>query len=164
VSQVRVATSPTTLPDDPDKDGLTDKTDAIVYGTLQVSNEVLAWAAGAQKKLPIPLSAYSGISVDPHFLWIYRQGGLACATHASVMSEKPRWLGQGNNNIAGIRDLSSCEDGTLFVSSFDRLLTAVYRVDFPAGSVIIYRWDTLVGGGARPGPEAAGLRLATDQA
>ena len=84
-----------------------------------------------------------GIGVDRHYLWVFGSGGLACATHASVMrclNEKkgtPRWMGhfpnhllyEGNQNptprpdpkpLLGLVDLCPCEDGTLVAALYTR--------------------------------------------
>jgi hypothetical protein len=115
------------LSDDPDQAELSEDLlkgrSMIVYGTLEGSTDIFAWVGGAQASVRIPHSVYSGIAVDRYFLWMYGRDGFACATHASVMScinkkrSMPVWLNPLSGNIAPVLDLSSCEDGTLLVSS-----------------------------------------------
>ena len=144
ILQVRVATVAAALPDDPDKDQLPDSFvgSTIIYGTIANSTEIFAWVSGrGQYSVPIPMNVYSGIAVDPHFLWMYGPYGFACATHASVLgyingtrTPIPLWLGNGQpNNIPNVLDLSSCEDGTLFVlGPNNQAVTSAYHIDFNA--------------------------------
>ena len=126
--QIRIAMPLAILPDDPDKDEMPEdllKNDSIIYGTLEGSKDIFVFQGNMQADVRIPMSSYSGIAVDRYFLWMYGKDGFACATHASVMScinkkrSMPNWLGPPANNIARVRDLSSCEDGTLLVSGLD---------------------------------------------
>lgn len=168
VSQVRLVSSPATLPDDPDKAEMPEKLSkgvSVIYGTLKDSTDIFvafddANGWGDHRTVPIPMGAYTGIAVDRHFLWMYGPDGFACATHASVMScciskkrSMPLWLGNGNpDNIRGALDLSSCADGTLLVSTPTSLSTAVYHIDFKAprgeGMGLTYdTWESFQGGG-----------------
>jgi hypothetical protein len=161
--EVRVAKPLAILPDDPDKDEMPAwllKDGHILYGTLEGSTDIFVWhsVANTQAAVRIPMSSYSGIAVDPYFLWMYGRDGFACATHASVMScvnkkcSMPRWLGPPDKNISRVLDLSSCEDGTLLVCTPDRLANAVYHVDFKTPSLgdgqrlIIEQWENLAAG------------------
>lgn len=128
------------------------------YGTLTDSKNIfVALDDKALGYVPIPMDAYSGIAVDPYFLWMYGPGGFACATHASVMScinkklAVPRWLGGKDNpgNIAGVLDLYSCEDRTLLVSTADNVSTAVYRVDLTKMTLMIEPWERFPDGAER---------------
>jgi hypothetical protein len=160
--QIRVAMPLATLSDDPDRDQMPEsllRGGSILYGTLEGSTDIFIWTNNAQNTVRIPHSAYSGIAVDPYFLWMYGRDGFACATHASVMScinkkrSMPLWLNPLtlSQNIAPVLDLSSCEDGTLLVSSPDSLSTAVYHVDFKTasmpegGRLSVEPWDTFPG-------------------
>lgn len=158
LEQVRVALSLAAVPDDPDKDELPEsmlKDGYIIYGSLKDSKDLFVWEGGRQSSVPIPMSVYSGISVDPSFIWVYGREGFVCATHASVMScinkkrGMPLWLGPPAKNLSPVLDLSSCEDGTLLVSTPDRLATALFHVDFKTPGVgegqrlIIEEWENL---------------------
>jgi hypothetical protein len=164
LSQVRIVSRPAIRDDDPDKgdwpDNVAKNGASILYGTLDGSQDIFVAFTDAvsddqQWRVTIPYGTYSGIAVDPYFLWVYGKDGLACATHASVMRciEKkrtaPRWLGNGNPDTTNftVLALASCADGTLLVSTPDKLRAAVYRVDFaaPQGDgmgLVIDRWDT----------------------
>ena len=163
--QVRIAAKPTFVPNDPDRNDTTEailERGPIVYGTLEGAREifVVGQGQGFQGQVPIPMDVYTGVAVDSKYLWVYGQHGFACATHASVIScingkrPMPLWLGNGQKkNIPNVIDLSSCEDGTLLVSSPDSLAMSVYHVDFKTPDVgegerlSIEKWETLVGGG-----------------
>jgi hypothetical protein len=160
--QIRVATPLATLSDDPDKDEMPEqllKAGSLLYGSLEGTTDIFVWHPNGPAAVRVPHSVYSGIAVDPYSLWMYGRDGFACATHASVMScitkkrSMPLWLNPVTNNIAPVLDLSSCEDETLFVSTPDRLATAVYHVDFQTpsmpdgGRLRVEQWETLVAGG-----------------
>src|SRR5262249_31268456 len=139
LSQVRIAAPLAVLPDDPERDDMPPnvlKDGSIIYGTLDDSRDIFVYVDGSQKTVPIPMSVYTGIAVDSHFLWAYGRDGFVCATHASVMScikgkrSMPRWLGPPTPNAYPVLALSSCEDGTLLVSTPNNLSTTVYSVDF----------------------------------
>jgi hypothetical protein len=161
LSQVRVVTPSAVRPDDPDKDAMPEnllKGDSIIYGTFPNSRDIFVYVNGTQYSVENPMDVYSGISVDPYFLWIYGRDGFMCVTHASVMGginkkpQMPRWLGNGNpKNIRHALDLSSCADGTLFVAN-DKLQTATYHIAFNKLDegmwvVIDGDWETVLGGG-----------------
>ena len=48
--------------------------------------------------VPSPWGNYTGIEVDPYYVWVFRPDAFACATHASVIScvqgkrPSPRWM------------------------------------------------------------------------
>lgn len=143
---------PLTLTDDPDKDAMppllvggVDHNNSILYGALQSSADIYVDQSNVRCYVRSPWEAYSGIAVDPYFLWVFGTSGFACATHASVLKSiqsngatPPRWLNgpsldsllydgnqyPGNRDERegsipphpGLADLSPCEDGTLFIS------------------------------------------------
>jgi hypothetical protein len=139
ITQVRIPTlSAAPLSDDPNKGDAPDLRGAnIIYGTIENSTEIFVWYGG-QFSLKMPfVEVYSGIEVDPYFLWVYGRDGIRCATHASVtafLTKKipmPHWLGPPpQNNPSNVVALSACEDGTLFFSTRDHLSTMLYHIDF----------------------------------
>ncbi|MBX9844314.1 MAG: hypothetical protein K2Z80_21150 [Xanthobacteraceae bacterium] len=163
LSQVRIVSGPATLDEDPDNgdmpENVAKRGASILYGTLDGSNNIFVAFTDAvsddqQWRVAIPYGTYSGIAVDPYFLWVYGKDGFACATHASVMRciEKkrtaPRWLGNGNPATTGfnVRALASCPDGTLLLSTPDKLRAAAFHVDLAAAQgdgmgLIIDLWD-----------------------
>lgn len=153
---------PAALPDDPDKNGLppgspllgggVNQDSSIVYGAMGSSREIYVNQSDADSYVGSPWDDYTGIDVDPYYLWVFRPEGFACATHASVMSciqghrQSPRWMehsptgllgdqpgldetfwvnGQETKTpprLNGVRSLSPCQDGTLFASIDTRTL------------------------------------------
>jgi len=117
VLNVRAVTHPpTTMPDDPDKDGMppgslllggVDHYNSIIYGALRSSGEVYVDQSNTRCYVPSPWATYSGIEVDPYYLWVFRPEGFACATHASVIScilgkrQTPRWMELSPTDILG---------------------------------------------------------------
>jgi hypothetical protein len=80
-----------------------------------------------------PWPNFRGIGVDRRYLWVYRAGDIACATHTAIMKalkEKraPSWMecsipegvvqrfSRDENRLNGLLDLSPCDDGTLFAA------------------------------------------------
>jgi hypothetical protein len=163
VVNVRAITHPpTTLPDDPDRDGMppdspllggVDHYNSIVYGALRSSSEIYVDQSNTRCYVPSPWATYSGIDVDPYYVWVFRPEGFACATHASVISciqgkrKTPRWiehspadlLGDQSNPgkfwlvngretktrppLIGLTSLSVCEDGTFFANAYHRTIS-----------------------------------------
>ena len=121
VTNVRAVTHPPIpLPDDPDKAGMpphsllvrgTDHYNSIVYGALRSSSEIYVDQSNERCYVPSPWATYSGIDVDPYYLWVFRPEGFACATHASVISciqgkrKTPNWMEHSPADILG--DLSN---------------------------------------------------------
>ncbi len=70
-----------------------------MYGGVRDGNyiHVAAWANYGTVEGPEKWKTYNGIEVDPYFLWVFGKGGIACATHASVIKarqgkiKKPSW-------------------------------------------------------------------------
>ena len=163
MTQVRIATPSAAMRDDPDNKEILPE--SIVYAKIENSNNIFVLANGQQHTVPAPIGSYRGISVDPHFLWVYGGGGqnFWCATHASIMScfnkkrQAPLWLGDGKvrramNLDREVFDVSSCPDGTLLVASATSLSTSPFHVEFngPAretNGLVIDRWEWLQGGG-----------------
>jgi len=161
--QVRLATPLAVLPDDPEKDDMPPdllQAGLIIYGTMEDSREIFVQTS-KQFAVPIPMGSYTGIAVDSTFLWAYGRDGFVCATHASVMSctagkrSMPRWLGPPDKfNLSRVIDLSACEDGTLLISTPERLATTTYHVDFATPNIgegqrlTVGAWEDFVGGNA----------------
>lgn len=103
---------PAALPDDPDKDALppgssllggVDHYNPIIYGALRASSEIYVNQSNTGGYVPTPWGDYTGIEVDPYYVWVYRPHAVVCATHASVISclqgkrPMPRWMEHGPN-------------------------------------------------------------------
>ncbi|HKQ03937.1 MAG TPA: hypothetical protein VJ464_02310 [Blastocatellia bacterium] len=117
VVNVRAVTHPpATLSDDPDKDGMppgslllggVNHYNSIVYGALGSSSEIYVDQSNTRCYVPSPWATYSGIDVDPYYLWVFRPQGFACATHASVIScilgkrQTPRWMEYSPTELLG---------------------------------------------------------------
>lgn len=117
---VRAVTHPpATLTDDPDNDGIPagslllggiDHYNSIIYGALRSSSEIYVNQSNTDGYVPAPWATYSGIDVDPYYLWVFRPEGVACATHASVIKcvlgkrTTPRWMEHSPTDVFG--DLS----------------------------------------------------------
>jgi hypothetical protein len=84
-----------------------------------------------------PWSNFRGIGVDRGYLWVYRAGDIACATHTSIRKalkehRAPSWmaykvpndvverLSLDENRLNGLLDLSPCDDGTLLAAFVER--------------------------------------------
>ena len=103
---------PTTLPNDPDADAMTDsnanppgppllsQTTPVVYGGVRNKNRlwVVAWNSWAEVPGPEQWPNYNGIEVDPYYVWLFGKSGIACATHASMIKCRqgkigtPSWI------------------------------------------------------------------------
>jgi hypothetical protein len=154
---------PTTLPDDPDAGALADsnanppgpvflsgKTN-VIYGGVRNANHlwVLAWNAWATVEGPQNWSGYNGIEVDPYYVWLFGKGGIACATHASMIKCKqgkikaPSWIYHDFDKQfkePEVRSLYPCADGSLLVAMQDRIYTADYKIDRSKGRVLTSSW------------------------
>jgi hypothetical protein len=132
VMNVRALTHPPApLPNDPDKDGLPPGSsllggdapfNPIIYGALRSSSEIYVNQSNTGAYVPTPWGDYSGIEVDPYYLWVFRPHAVACATHASVIScilgkrTSPRWMEHspdalGDQTRDGEGNLWELEDG-----------------------------------------------------
>jgi len=158
VVNVRAVTPPAKpLPEDPDGDAMptnlmggADHYCSIVYAALRSSPEICVSQANQTCYVPAPWAVYTGIDVDPYYVWAFRPQGLACATHASVLSciqgkrPTPRWMEHSpgvlgdqsthdgsfwwvNNRetmpappLVGLTSLSACKDGTLLANIYKR--------------------------------------------
>jgi hypothetical protein len=182
--QVRLVGSVETFAEDPERDKLPIKVRprseggsgvSIIYGTLEGSSEIFLAYSDAdksddQRRVPIYMGNYNGIAVDQYMLWVYGHEGFQCATHASVINAvntegKPRWLGHGHpNGIGGVISLSSCEDGTIVVSTPSLLAQTRYGIDFKEaakggrdGLVLPDKWENL--GGVLNAPQVQKLPI-----
>lgn len=134
---------PATLLDDPDRAAMADANakppgppllggvnhyNSIHYGAMRASTDLYVIAFGDYGYVPAPegWTHYSGIEVDPYYVWAFHEGGFACATHASVIScrqgkrPRPRWmvygLNFGPNEILGENSVDgSTGDGNLWM-------------------------------------------------
>jgi|GEM_PF-2508272 hypothetical protein len=112
---VRAVTHPAaTLVDDPDGHemppnllGGRDHVDSIVYAAFRSSSDIWVSQSGTTHYVPAPWGTYTGIDIDPYYLWVFRAQGFACATHASVLSciqgkrAVPRWMEHSPNGLLG---------------------------------------------------------------
>ncbi|HEX2179368.1 MAG TPA: hypothetical protein VHL54_07610 [Actinomycetota bacterium] len=128
VVNVRVVTHPpSTLPDDPDRDGMppgsqllggVNHYNSITYGALRSSSEIYVDQSNTRCYVPSPWGTYSGIDVDPYYVWVFRPQGFACATHASVISciqgkrTAPRWMEHSPTGLLGDQ---STHDGNFWL-------------------------------------------------
>ena len=162
---------PTTLPDDPDAGALADananppgpplvsgKTN-VIYGGVRNANHlwVLAWNAWATVEGPQNWTTYNGIEIDPYYVWLFGKGGIACATHASMIKcrqgkiKAPNWIYHDFDKQftqPEVRSLYPCADGTLLVAMLDRIYTADYKIDCSKHHVLTSSWVER-GGNAR---------------
>jgi hypothetical protein len=164
---------PTTLPDDPDKDAMADpnanppgpillsEKSPIIYGGIRDANQlhVVAWNTWVKVEGPDHWTSYNGIEIDPYYVWLFGKGGIACATHASMIKcrqgkiKKPSWIyhdfdKQVFANPPEVITLSPCVDGTLLVSMLGEIYTADYKIDRTKSRVLTSSW-TKRGGNAK---------------
>ena len=154
---------PTTLPDDQDADAMADananppgppllsgKTN-VVYGGVRKANHlwVLAWNSWATVEGPKNWSSYNGIEVDPYYVWVFGKGGIACASHASMIKcrqgkmKAPSWIYHDFDKqfkVPEVRSLSPCVDGTLFVAMQGQIYTADYKIDRSKARILTSSW------------------------
>lgn len=108
---------PTALPDDPDRNAMppellqgNGEEHAILYGALAASGDIYVEYANTLYYVPAPWGSYGGIDVDPYYVWAFGPWGLACATHASVIScirgniKTPRWMTHSPEALIGDRN------------------------------------------------------------
>jgi hypothetical protein len=112
----------------------------IIYGGCEASGGMDILVRFADKKggvwegdVRAPWPNFRGIGVDRGYVWVYRAGDIACATHTAIMKalkEKrvPSWmacsipkgvverLSLDENRLNGLLDLSPCDDGTLLAA------------------------------------------------
>jgi hypothetical protein len=148
---------PTTLPDDPDADAMADTPQNLTLVYLGVRNDnsiqVVAskwqgyfWGTvpGPTDIYERPWTSYNGIEVDPYYLWVFGKGGIACATHASIIKcrqgkiRRPSWIhhdydkqifpGRDAGGLPEVTSLCPCADGTLVANIQDNIYTADYEI------------------------------------
>jgi hypothetical protein len=164
---------PTTLPDDPDADAMADananppgppllnQKTTVIYGGVRNTNHlwVLAWNAWATVAGPQHWINYNGIEIDPYYVWLFGKGGIACATHASMIKcrqgkiKAPSWIyhdfdKQEFKTPPEVRSMYPCVDGTLLLGTPDDIYTADYKIDRSKGRILTSSW-TKRGGKAR---------------
>jgi hypothetical protein len=99
----------------------------IIYGGLRSSSEIYVNHSNTGGYVPTPWGDYTGIQVDPYYIWVFRQHAVACATHASVIRclqggrPMPRWMEHSPNVLGdqtrdGEGNLWKWEDGQLIKS------------------------------------------------
>lgn len=90
---------PTTLPGDPDAAGMPQGPYDIIYAGYLGNPKIWVELQNSWDEVPSPWpEGYSGIEVDPYYVWVFGPKGFACATHSSVIQCKnrklatPRWI------------------------------------------------------------------------
>lgn len=120
--------------------------------------------APSNKSFLAPWRNIRGIGVDRRYLWVFRVGEIACATHASVKAclndnrAQPSWntytipprpidpKDLAGKVYDGLLDLAPCDDGTLTAAVglwSGPLYTMVPRIDRKAKTIVIDRWRPL---------------------
>ena len=145
------------LPDDPDADALTGENrpkpnSVLTYGGIRNSNQlhVMEWIEKATVEGPEHWTSYNGIEVDAHYVWLFGKGGIACATHASMLKCKqgkivrPTWIyhdfDKQQFNAPEVGNLCPCADGTFVLSMLDQIYTAHYRIDHTIRRIVTSSW------------------------
>jgi len=154
---------PTTALGDPDADALADakanppgprlvSQDApVIYGGARNVDylHVVAWNAWGTVKGPEHWTSYNGIEVDPYYVWVFGKGGIACASHASIIKcrqgklERPTWIYHDFDKALGTPEVASvcpAADGTLFVAMQGEIYTADYSINRAAMRVVTSNW------------------------
>ena len=111
---------------------------------INVHFRPITWKNGSLMQPPksfclAPWPNFVGIAVDSHYLWVFKAGAIACATHTEVYKslmqgdDSPPWIvynipnkvgdqdydpsevyeEEGRYYPMGLLDLSACDDGTL---------------------------------------------------
>ena len=158
------------LPGDPDADAMTDANAAppgppllsqktnITYGGVRDRNHVhvLAWNSWATVEGPENWNGYNGIVVDPYYIWLFGKGGIACATHASMIKtrqgkiKRPSWIYHDfDKQFSAPEVISLCPsaDGTLVVCMLNEIYTADYKIDQKTNRVVTSSWVKRGGNG-----------------
>lgn len=160
----------TRLPGDPDADAMTDANAAppgppllsqkttVTYGGVRDRNHVhvLAWNSSATVEGPEHWKGYNGIEVDPYYVWVFGKGGIACATHASMIKarqgkiKRPSWIYHAfDKQFTAPEVISLCPsaDGTLVVCMLNEIYTADYKIDQKSNHVVTSSWVKRGGNG-----------------
>ena len=174
------------LPDDPDAGALKDagadppgpaltaQNSPVLYGGVRDRNvlHVVAWNSWAEVDGPQHWSTYNGVAVDPYYVWVFGKGGIACATHASMIkcrqqkSRTPAWVYHdfpAPFKAPEVHALSPCVDGTLVVAMQGDIYTADYadrQAQEAAGrhQLVGGAWGRGGAGGQAAGAVLAGAR------
>jgi hypothetical protein len=136
------------LLDDPDnKPGILTDAYCVYGGLVRENSEIYVDISGRLGYVPSPWAGYDGLGVDRHYVWVFGSGGVACATHASIMRclkgeiPQPRWsqhwpmqilytqkyfeeekkvVGQHRRPLLGLVDVCPCDDGTMVAALYVR--------------------------------------------
>jgi hypothetical protein len=166
---------PTTLPDDPDADAMVDnmffgashatppgppllaqKTKSFLsYSGFRDDNKiyVVTWdyAGSGPVEGPENWTSYNGIEVDPYYLWVFGKGGIACATHASIIKcrqgkiTRPSWIRHDFDkqvfpSAPEVTSLYPCADETLVANVQGNIYTADYEIDRKSRRIVTSSW------------------------
>lgn len=126
-------------PDDADAVGLESRHYEIIYCGYADNPKFWMMLDNGWTDIVSPLQRYSGIEVDPYFLWVFGAEGLACATHASLVRCKkgqigqPKWITFKPRLQGGfdVRSLSTSPDGILVIGSHQ----------VPRNEIVMYSGD-----------------------
>ena len=117
---------------------------------------VLAWNSSATVEGPENWKGYNGIEADPYYVWVFGKGGIACATHASMIKarqgkiKRPSWVYHDFDKQFGAPEvISLCPsaDGTLVVCMLNEIHTADYKIDQKTNRVVTSSWVKRGGNG-----------------
>jgi hypothetical protein len=144
------------LPGDPGANPVSDLKAPVVYLGNRNDNFLHVLVNGslhAQVLGPEEWGNYNGIEVDPYYLWVFGKGGIACATHASIMkcsrdkTERPDWIYHDfdtslwkSDNAPEVISLYPCADGTLVASMLSNIYTADYEIDRKSERIVTTSW------------------------
>jgi hypothetical protein len=172
---------PTTLPDDPDADAMVDdnanppgppllaqkKYSFLSYAGVADGNKIYVGTTSNQTTNQTTYGAvegpawtsYNGIEVDPNYLWVFGKGGIACATHTSIIKcrqgkvASPSWIyhdiGNQFPSKLEVTSLCPCADGTLVANIQGNIYTADYEIEptvihsplsFTPGRIVTSSW------------------------
>lgn len=144
------------LPDDPDADVLKGENrpkpnSVLTYGGIRNNNRlhVMEWTETATVEGPEGWTSYNGIEVDAHYVWLFGKGGIACATHASMLRcrrgeiARPSWIHHEFDKQfkqPEVVNLYPCVDETLTLSMLSEIYTADYKIDRKAHRIVTRSW------------------------
>ncbi|MCG5075700.1 hypothetical protein [Paraburkholderia tagetis] len=157
VAEIRSLYLPaSTLPDDPHADALTganrpEANSVLTYGGIRGSNRlhVMEWIDASTVEGPQNWTTYNGVEIDAHYVWLYGRGGIACATHTSMLKARrgkiarPAWIYHDFDKQftrPEVNSLCPCVDGTLTVAMIGQIYTADYKIDRKTNRIVTSSW------------------------
>ncbi|HEF5873682.1 TPA: hypothetical protein SAY52_004339 [Burkholderia cenocepacia] len=157
LAEIRSVYAPASaLSDDPDGDALTGDNQpkpnsVLTYGGIRNKNQLYVTEESEASTVEGPegWKSYNAIEVDAHYVWLFGKGGIACATHASMLKcrrgkiARPSWIHHDFDtqfNRPEVANLYPCADGTLLVAMLGNIYTADYSIDRKASRVVTSSW------------------------